>query len=81
MNNYWIAGASQISPSGSLNAVGDITTSIENSVSTTRNITTSGGTINGKFLSVTNTSTFLGNKYAPNIYTKTEVDTALSEKN
>ena len=48
--------------------------------SKTGNIKASSGTITSKFLSVTNTSTFLGNIAARNIYTKTEVDTALSEK-
>ena len=42
LNNYVIAGASQISSSRSLNAISDMTTQTGNVVSTTRNITTSG---------------------------------------
>ena len=41
-----------------------------NIVATTGNITASSGTVTGKYLSVTNTSTILGNISAPNVYTK-----------
>ena len=48
LNNYVIGGASQISSSGSWNAVDNITTSAGNIVATTGNITASSGTITRK---------------------------------
>ena len=48
LNNYVIAGASQISSSRSINAVDNITTSAGNIVTTTGNITASSGTITGR---------------------------------